>query len=132
MTAPSGRQTDKLMNKLGGGDRTLPYLVDAVSDYAIYMLDPDGRVATWNRGAERLKGYAQAEIEGRHFSQFFTPEDRAAGVPERLLATTVGEGRVEVEGWWVRKDGTRFWALGALHAVRDDDGQLIGFAKITR
>jgi len=120
------------MSKLSGDDRTLHYLVDAVSDYAIYMLDLDGRVATWNPGAERLKGYTQAEIEGRHFSQFFTAEDRAAGVPERLLATAFGEGQVEVEGWRVRKDGTRFWMQGALHAVRDDDGELIGFAKVTR
>jgi len=120
------------MSKFDGDGRILQHLVDAASDYAIYMLDPDGCVVTWNRGAERLKGYAQAEIEGRHFSQFFTPEDRAAGVPERILATAAGEGHVEVEGWRVRKDGTRFWTLGALHAMRDDDGGLIGFAKVTR
>ena len=113
-------------------DQTLHYLVDAVTDYAIYMLDADGRVVSWNTGAERLKGYSQAEIEGRHYSEFFTPEDRRAGVPASILAAAVAEGRVENEGWRVRKDGTRFWALGTVHAVRADDGHLIGFAKVTR
>ena len=121
---------DLLMMK--ADDRTLHYLVDAVSDYAIYMLDTEGCVTSWNSGARRLKGYTPAEVAKRHFSTFFTPEDRAAGLPERLLATAGSEGRVEIEGWWVRKDGTRFWATGVLHAVRDEAGKLIGFAKVTR
>jgi len=112
-------------------DRTLHHLVDAVSDHAIYMLDTNGCVTSWNRGAHRLTGYSQAEIEGRHFSQFFSPEDRAAGMPERILAGAA-EGQVEIEGWRVRKDGTRFWALGMLNAVRSEEGELIGFAKVTR
>jgi PAS domain S-box-containing protein len=110
----------------------LQHLVEAVSDYAIYMLDPDGRVITWNTGGERLKGYSHAEIEGQHFSRFFTLEDRRAGVPEKLLERARREGKVETEGWRVRKDGARFWSMGALHAVRDEAGELIGFAKVTR
>ena len=113
-------------------DQTLHYLVDAVSDYAIYMLDADGRVTSWNTGAERLKGYTRAEVEGHHFSEFFTPEDRMAGVPARLLEEATVESRVENEGWRVRKDGSRFWAHGTIHAVRNEHGQLIGFAKVTR
>jgi PAS domain S-box-containing protein len=119
----------------GGGakpDRALHYLIDAVSDYAIYMLDAQGCVTSWNTGARRLKGYTEKEASGRHFSQFFTPEDRAAGVPEQLLQAAARDGRVEVEGWRVRKDGSRFWAMGTLHAVRDEAGALIGFAKVTR
>jgi PAS domain S-box-containing protein len=107
-------------------------LVRAVTDYAIYMLDPDGTVASWNAGAERLKGYVEAEILGRHFSQFFTPEDRAAGKPWNAIKIAAETGRWEDEGWRMRKDGTRFWALAVLDAVHDRDGELIGFAKITR
>src|SRR3989344_8564833 len=110
----------------------LHYLVDAVSDYAIYMLDPEGCVASWNTGARRLKGYDAAEIRGRSFSEFFTPEDRAAGVPQDILQRAARDGRVEVEGWRLRKDGSRFWALGTLHAIRDPDGTLVGYAKVTR
>jgi PAS domain S-box-containing protein len=113
------------------GDHTLHHLVEAFSDYAIYMLDPDGCVTTWNSGARGLKGYDQDEVQGRHFSLFFSPEDRAEGVPERILATAAAEGRAEVEGWRVRKDGTRFWGFGVLHAVRAEDGRLIGFANVT-
>ncbi|WP_293354262.1 PAS domain S-box protein [Phenylobacterium sp.] len=113
-------------------DPALQYLVDAVSDYAIYMLDADGRVMSWNTGAARLKGYSEEEVQGRPFSQFFAPEDRAAGVPEQILATARKDGRVEVEGWRVRKDGSRFWALGVINTVRDKAGQLIGYAKVTR
>jgi len=108
------------------------HLVDAVSDYAIYMLDPDGMVTSWNTGAHRLKGYTEDEIRGRHFSQFFTPEDRVAGVPEAILASALRDGRADVEGWRVRKDGVRFWTLGTIHAVRSEDGTLTGFAKVTR
>jgi PAS domain S-box-containing protein len=107
-------------------------LVDAVLDYAIYMLDPEGHVATWNPGAQRLKGYSAAEIVGKSFTTFFPPEDAAEGKPERELAEARRHGRFEDEGWRVRKDGTRFWANAILTAVHDDQGTLIGFAKVTR
>ncbi|PSJ40822.1 hybrid sensor histidine kinase/response regulator [Allosphingosinicella deserti] len=107
-------------------------LVNAVTDYALYMLDPEGRIATWNPGARRFKGYEADEIIGRNFSSFFTDEDRAAGLPQRALATAAREGKFEAEGWRVRKDGTRFWAHVVLDPIRDDHGHLIGFAKITR
>ncbi|HEX7887113.1 MAG TPA: ATP-binding protein [Phenylobacterium sp.] len=120
------------MIETSSAEPMLRYLVDAVSDYAIYMLDADGRVASWNTGARRLKGYAEAEIRGRHFAEFFSLEDRANGVPDTILSSAAQQGRIEVEGWGVRKDGTRFWALGALHAIRDEQGVLLGFANVTR
>jgi PAS domain S-box-containing protein len=107
-------------------------LVDAITDYAIYMLDTRGYVSSWNAGANRFKGYTEAEILGEHFSRFYTPEDQAAGVPARALGTAETEGRFEAEGWRVRKDGRRFWAHVVIDAIRDPHGQLIGFAKITR
>lgn len=107
-------------------------LIDAVVDYAIYMLDPDGIVSSWNSGAERIKGYKAGEIVGRHFSQFYTPEDREAGVPWRALAQAASGTPYEAEGWRVRKDGTRFWAMVALSSIRDEKGALIGYAKVTR
>jgi PAS domain S-box-containing protein len=107
-------------------------LVRAITDYAIYMLDLDGIIITWNAGAERLKGYVEREIVGQHFSNFFTSEDRDAGKPATALKTAAETGRWEDEGWRVRKDGTRFWALAVLDAIRDADGKLVGFAKITR
>lgn len=107
-------------------------LVQGVTDYAIFMLDPEGRVANWNAGAQRIKGYTPAEIVGEHFSRFYTPEDFDAGLPKRALETARETGRYEAEGWRVRKDGTRFWASVVLDAIRDEDGKLIGFAKITR
>ncbi|MFL6761320.1 MAG: PAS domain S-box protein [Sphingomicrobium sp.] len=107
-------------------------LVQGVTDYAIYMLDSDGKVTNWNAGAERIKGYSPDEIIGDHFSRFYTPEDFEAGVPKRALETARSTGRYEAEGWRVRKDGTRFWASVVIDAIRDDDGELIGFAKITR
>jgi PAS domain S-box-containing protein len=107
-------------------------LVQGVVDYAIFMLTPEGTVSTWNAGAERIKGYAAAEVVGRHFSMFYTPEARAAEEPQRVLAEARDRGRVEMEGWRLRKDGTRFWASVIIDALRDDDGALIGFAKITR
>jgi PAS domain S-box-containing protein len=122
-------------------DSTVPFaaagrryqlLVDSIIDYAIYMLDREGRVATWNPGAERLKGYSADEITGQSFSKFFTEEDRQAGKPARALRTAAETGRFEDEGWRERKDGTVFWALAVLDAVRDETGQLIGFAKVTR
>lgn len=107
-------------------------LVDAVTDYALYMIDPDGRIVTWNKGAERFKGYSSAEIIGEHFSRFFSDEDREAGLPARALSTAASEGRFEGEGWRVRKDGSQFWAHAILDAIHGDDGALVGFAKITR
>ena len=107
-------------------------LVQGVTDYAIYMLSPEGVVTNWNVGAERIKGYSYNEIVGQHFSRFYTDEDRLAGVPVRALGTAAEAGRYESEGWRVRKDGTRFWAHVVVDAVRDEEGELLGFAKITR
>ena len=112
-------------------DQRFELLVNSVTDYAIYMLDADGHVATWNPGARRFKGYEADEIIGQHFSRFFTEEDRAAGLPERALKTAAAEGRFEAEGWRVRKDGTRFWASAILDPIWKG-GALAGFAKITR
>ncbi|HEX3346595.1 MAG TPA: PAS domain S-box protein [Acetobacteraceae bacterium] len=113
-------------------ERSFRLLVQGVTDYAIYMLDPGGRVTSWNMGAERIEGYIAADIVGEHFSRFYTPEDRDSGLPWAALETARRDGRYEAEGWRVRKDGTRFWASAVIDAVRDDDGQLVGFAKITR
>ena len=113
-------------------ERRFRILVQGVTDYAIFMLDPDGRVANWNAGAERIKGYSPEEIVGEHFSRFYTAEDRDSGVPDRALAAAREAGRYESEGWRVRKDGTRFWASVVIDAIRDEEGKLIGFAKITR
>ena len=107
-------------------------LVQGVTDYAIYLLDPDGTVTNWNLGAQRIKGYAPDEIIGRHFSQFYTEEDRAAGLPQLALSTVQREGRFEREGWRVRKDGSRFWAHVVIDPIRRENGDLLGFAKITR
>jgi PAS domain S-box-containing protein len=107
-------------------------LVQGATDYSLYMLTPDGKVATWNSGAERIKGYAPDEIIGRHFSTFYTEEDRQNGEPARALATAVREGRFEKEGWRVRKTGERFWANVVIDAIREGDGEIVGFAKITR
>ncbi|WP_460119366.1 hybrid sensor histidine kinase/response regulator [Pseudomonas sp. H3_G09] len=107
-------------------------LIDAVVDYAIYMIDPDGTITSWNSGAKRFKGYEEAEIIGEHFSRFYTPEDRANGMPQRALDTAIREGRFEGEGWRVRKDGTHFWSHVVIDPIIDPNGQLLGFAKITR
>jgi PAS domain S-box-containing protein len=107
-------------------------LVQGVTDYAIYMLSPSGIVTSWNVGAERIKGYRDTEILGQHFSCFYTDEDRAAGAPAMILATAARDGRVEREGWRVRKDGSRFWAHVVVDAIRDSQGELVGFAKVTR
>jgi PAS domain S-box-containing protein len=108
------------------------FLVDGVRDYAIYILDARGNIASWNVGAEHLKGYQSNEIIGRHFSAFFTPEARQNGRPEQLLATAALQGRTEDDGWRVRKDGSRFWANVVVTALRNADGAVSGFAKITR
>jgi PAS domain S-box-containing protein len=107
-------------------------LVEAISDYAIYLVDPDGLVTSWNSGAEKIKGYRAHEIIGQHFSRFFTVEDRAQGLPEKILQAARVTGRHEAEGWRVRRDGTRFWSNGIVQAVHDETGTLIGFAKVIR
>ena len=122
----------KAEDALRRSEEQFKFLVQGVTDYAIYMLDPEGRITNWNAGAQRIKGYAPEEIIGEHFSRFYTEEDRARGEPQRSLATASREGKFEVEAWRVRKDGTRFWAHVIMDALRDDDGQLQGFAKITR
>jgi PAS domain S-box-containing protein len=107
-------------------------LVESVQDYAIFMLDPQGYIASWNRGAQRAKGYTEDEIVGKHFSTFYTEEDLARHHPEFELRVATETGRFEDEGWRVRKDGTRFWANVVITAVRDETGTLIGFGKVTR
>lgn len=107
-------------------------LVESVVDYAIFMLDVDGRVTTWNRGAERLKGYRAEEILGRHFREFYTPEAKASRHPEFELESAIRDGRYREEGWRLRKDGTQFWANVVITALRDASGRLVGFAKVTR
>jgi PAS domain S-box-containing protein len=107
-------------------------LVEAVKDYAIFLLDPGGRVVSWNAGAERIKGYTADEILGQEFSRFYEPDDIAAGLPAAMLARAAREGRTQARGWRVRKDGRRFYAQVTLTALFDDQGQLIGYAKITQ
>src|SRR5438034_1410825 len=111
---------------------TFRQLVEDVQDVAIFMLDGAGRVSTWNSGAERIKGYRAEEIVGQHFSRFYPSEAVAEGKPARLLAIAARDGRVEDEGWRVRKDGARFWAEVMITALRDSEGAVIGFAKVTR
>ena len=113
-------------------ERALRFLIDAIQDYAVFLLTPDGNVASWNPGAERIKGYMAAEIVGQHFSRFYLPEAIAEGKPARALKVAAETGRYEDEGWRVRKDGTKFWASVVVTRIRDEHGQLIGFGKITR
>jgi PAS domain S-box-containing protein len=107
-------------------------LVESVRDYAIFVLDPEGRIQSWNAGAQLIKGYTAEEVLGCHFSMFYTPEDLAAGRPQLLLDTAASAGRVEDAGWRVRRDGSRFWAEVIITSRRDDDGRLLGFTKVTR
>jgi PAS domain S-box-containing protein len=118
--------------RLVQAEQHLALLIDAVVDYAIFMLDPAGKVVSWNSGAQRIKGYERGEIVGQHFSRFYTPEDQAQGVPARALATAAAIGRYEMEGWRQRKDGTTFWASVLITAIRDETDEIIGFAKVTR
>jgi PAS domain S-box-containing protein len=113
-------------------DSRLRMLIEGIVDYAIFMLDSEGIVASWNAGAERIKGYHADEIIGHHVSVFYTEDDRANRAPERALATAVASGKFEAEGWRMRKDGSRFWAMVVIAAIRDDKGALVGFAKVTR
>jgi len=107
-------------------------LVESVRDYAIFALDATGHIVTWNPGAQRFKGYRAEEIIGKHFSVFYSAEDRKARKPEKELAIAIAEGRVEDEGWRIRKDGSRFWANVVITALRNPSGKLVGFAKVTR
>src|ERR687883_312687 len=123
---------EQTSDHLASNERPYRLLVQAVVDYAIFMIAPDGIIATWNAGAERNKGYKPEEIIGKPYATFFTDEDRERGLPEKLLENARQNGRAESEGWRCRKDGTRFWALAVIDAVHDDTGRLIGFAKVTR
>ena len=118
--------------KLEESERRFRMLVEGVTDYAIYMLDPTGTVVNWNPGAQRIKGYEREEIIGQHFSRFYTEEDRHDRIPYQALETAARTGKYEAEGWRVRKDGTRFWASVLINAIRNSAGEVIGFAKVTR
>lgn len=122
----------RLATTIEQGGRIYQLMVEAVRDYAIFMLDPNGYVASWNTGAERIKGYSATDIIGQHFSVFYPQEAVATGHPQRELEIAVAEGRFEEEGWRVRKDGGQFWANVVITAVRDETGTLVGFAKVTR
>lgn len=138
------RVTDRQGNLVGFGkitrdlterrlaEQRFRLLVEGVSDYAIFSLNPEGYVTSWNAGAQRIKGYNDFEIIGQHFSRFYLPEDQAAGLPQHVLRTASETGHYEGEGWRVRKDGTRFWASVVVTPIRNDEGQMIGFSKITR
>jgi len=126
------QELEEASAKLHESERDFRMLVQSVSDCAIFMLDRDGFVISWNAGAEGIKGYKADEIIGRHFSRFYTEEDRANGLPQRALATAAHEGRYEAEGWRVYKDGRLFWASVIIDPIRDDAGRLVGFAKVTR
>jgi PAS domain S-box-containing protein len=131
----SGRhvtQEKQALEALRESERQFRSLVAGVTDYALIMLDPNGIITSWNAGAERIKGWGSSEIVGKHFSQFYTLQDRAAGIPARALRVAAETGRFEAEAQRVRKDGSLFWANVVIDAIRDDHGQLIGFAKITR
>ena len=125
------KQSDRLEASLSDDGR-YRLLIEAVTDYAIFMLDPTGIVSSWNPGAERFKGYAADEIIGQHFSRFYPEEDQKSGLPAKALETAVREGKFESEGWRIRKDGTRFWAYVVIDPIRSKTGGIIGFAKITR
>ncbi|MBV9848354.1 MAG: SpoIIE family protein phosphatase, partial [Armatimonadetes bacterium] len=128
----SGEERRGPQESLRASEERFRLLVEQVKDYAIFMLDPEGHIATWNAGAERFKGYRAEEIVGRHFSTFYTPEDVARRHPWHELEVAAREGRYQEEGWRVRKDGSRFWADVTITALRDPDGALRGFAKVTR
>jgi PAS domain S-box-containing protein len=125
------QQLKASFDQLHESERRFRLLVEAVTEYAIFMLDPEGYVVNWNPGAERLKGYTDVEIVGQHFSCFYPEEDRQSGVPQMVLNTAASTGKFEAEGWRVRKGGSRFWASVVVHAILDRQGQLLGFAKVT-
>src|SRR6202051_1976538 len=125
-------ERNKAADALRESERHFRLLVNGVTDYALYMLNPDGIITNWNAGGQRIKGYLPEEIIGQHFSCFYSKADQAAGRPARALRLSLENGRYEEEGWRVRKDGTFFWASVAIDPIRDDDNTLLGFAKITR
>ena len=120
------------LSKLEDTERRFQMLVEGVTDYALYMLDANGNVVNWNPGAQRTKGYSREEIIGLHFSKFYTAEDLAQDIPNKALTRAAETGKYESEGWRVRKDGSKFWASAVVNAIKDSDGRLLGFAKITR
>ena len=124
-------ELEAALHRLQESERSFQLLVESVTDYALYMLDPTGRVISWNSGAKRIKGYEAADIIGKNFECFYSEQDRAAGVPAAGLRTAAREGRLETEGWRLRKDGTRFWANVIIDPITSD-GHLVGYAKITR
>jgi PAS domain S-box-containing protein len=123
---------ERVRKELRASEQRFRLMVEGVEDYAILMLDTDGRVTSWNAGAERIKGYREEEILGQHFSRFYPPDEVAQGKPQEILALATATGRVEHEGWRLRKDGSRFWADVVITALRDDEGGLVGFSKVTR
>jgi PAS domain S-box-containing protein len=125
-------ERNKATDALRESERQFRLLVNGVTDYALYMLDPDGVVTNWNAGGQRIKGYLPEEIIGQHFSRFYSNADQVAGRPARALRLARETGRYEEEGWRVRKDGTFFWASVVIDPIRDDENRLVGFAKITR
>ena len=125
-------QSRRIEDALRASEERFRLIVEGVKDYAILMLDPEGRVASWNAGAERIKGYRAEEIIGQHFTKFYPPEALAEGKPARELAEALATGQIKDEGWRVRKDGSRFFANVLITAIRDDDGRLLGFGKVTR
>jgi PAS domain S-box-containing protein len=127
-----GRAGGPSLHRAWGADEQFRLLVESVEDYAIFMLDPTGHVATWNPGAERIKGYRPEDIIGQHFSRFYSSEDLARGKPERALKVAAAMSRFEDEGWRIRRDGTRFWASVVITAVRGPSGEFVGFSKVTR
>lgn len=127
-----GSRRRRAADALGGEEESYRLLVESVKDYAIFMLDPAGNIASWNAGARRLKGYEPEEVIGRHFSLFYTPEDVSSGHPEEELEAAKRDGRYEEEGWRIRKDGQKIWANVVITALLGEDGNLRGFAKVTR
>jgi len=121
-----------VFSRLYESERQFRNLVESVTDYAIFMLDQNGFITTWNAGAERIKGYTSGESIGQHFSIFYTEDDRRNGVPEQVLATTRRTGRIAMDGWRVRKSGDLFWASVIINEIHDEEGRAAGFAKVTR
>ena len=130
--AARARELALSATQLEDTERRFRILVEGVTDYAIFMLDPTGLITNWNAGAERIKGYSREEIIGEHFSRFYTDQDREQRVPQKALETAAQTGKIEMEGWRVRKDGSTFWASVVINAIRDANGQVLGFAKVTR
>jgi formate hydrogenlyase transcriptional activator len=128
----ANQRLERANQELARSEARFRSLVAGVNDYAIFMLDPQGRVSTWNAGAERIKGYSADEIIGQHFSRFYTKEDIESGKPDRELKIAISEGHLEDEGWRVRKDGHRFWANVVITAIRDQNSELLGFSKVAR